>query len=471
MYFSGILQLLAVTVSLHPSAVNASDEDTRQKYSNHCGTHDPSDEDKIATTEAVERWTRNGGRNSNQARNVPVYWHTIEQGNLGSLSDAVINESITILNNAFGPSFTFTLQESDVSTNPNYWGFNIDSSEETSMKTALRKGGCDALNIYSTDVAGGLLGWATFPDWCSSSTVADGTVILYSSNPGGTASPYNEGDTLTHEVGHWLGLYHTFQGGCGSDGDEVDDTPQVQSPNFGCPEGTDSCPNDGQGNDLVHNFMDYTDDSCMDSFTSDQFVRMTGLWDDYRSNGDNPPTPNPPTKNPPTANPPTKNPPTANPPTANPPTYYDDFDDYYDDCENEEKFLDKYNKKKNKLTVRDCSWLQDRLEQKPGQFNKYCQKKWRYKKSNGVVYKPPHDACGMTCHYCSYCNEESKFKFFWKTKNNNKSVVKSCKWLGNQGDNKKNSICSSNDTDDIYPSAVVTCPITCEKDVCGYYGN
>ncbi|AWF82446.1 zinc metalloprotease [Microbulbifer sp. A4B17] len=272
------------------SSVEKADNDSGLKR---CGTDHPSIQE-AALKEQHFSTLRGLSSDSNVAHTlrpvgsveVDVYFHVItDTANNGALSNSVINAQMDVLNAAYASTpFTFNLVSTTVTANNSWYNVGYNSSAEQAMKSSLRVGNAGDLNIYVAEISDGLLGWATFPSSYSSDPLDDGVVILTGSVPGGDASPYNEGDTLTHEVGHWLGLYHTFQGGCFGRGDYVSDTPAERSAAYGCPIGRDTCTwgRNSEGEDPVTNFMDYTDDSCMYEFTEGQATRADEQSATYR---------------------------------------------------------------------------------------------------------------------------------------------------------------------------------------------
>ncbi|MFN2469357.1 MAG: zinc metalloprotease [Gaiellaceae bacterium] len=221
---------------------------------------------------------------------VPVYFHVVHAGGVGNVSQTVVNEQMNVLNLAFGgfyggvnSGFRFKLAGVTRTDNAAWHSAGPGTAAERAMKQTLRRGGWGALNLYAT-TAGAYLGWAYFPGLPDSRQYLDGIVVDWESMPRASsryAGQYDLGQTATHEVGHWIHLHHVFNGGCNNWGDYVADTPPQLTATRGCPQGQDSCREAGL--DSIHNYMDYSYDSCYNQFTAGQAARMQDSWLHFRA--------------------------------------------------------------------------------------------------------------------------------------------------------------------------------------------
>ncbi|KAI9335904.1 metalloprotease, partial [Obelidium mucronatum] len=214
---------------------------------------------------------------------IPTWFHVVTDGVNGDISNQAINDQIAVLNNDFTGKFQFYLEGVTRRVNAKWFVANDQGAafnDLFDMKTTGHKGFADTLNIHTSQPAG-LLGVASFPWDYSGYPTYDGIVLKYTTLPG---YPGVSGRTATHEVGHWLGLYHTFEKGCDAVNDAVDDTPASASASGGCPIGRDSCTGPSfPGLDPVTNYMDYSADSCVTGFTPGQYARMAAYWAKYRA--------------------------------------------------------------------------------------------------------------------------------------------------------------------------------------------
>ncbi|GME64885.1 hypothetical protein GTA08_BOTSDO08383 [Neofusicoccum parvum] len=203
----------------------------------------------------------------------------------------MLQDQLSVLTSTFAPhNITFNLLATTFTTNDS-WAAVIQHRD---MSLALRRGDYATLNIYfqtgMSGVPGGITGLCNFPVADPLGTgingtsyyVFDGCHVNPDTLPGGPGGGYmgldDAGKTATHEVGHWFGLLHTFDGfECGGEGDGVADTPAQSEATQGCPVGKDSCPGE-EGVDPVHNYMDYSSDECKTEFTPDQEERMYEIF-------------------------------------------------------------------------------------------------------------------------------------------------------------------------------------------------
>ena len=236
----------------------------------------------------------------NSKARIPVYVHEMRAANgAGDVSPTQIRAQISVLNQTYSSSdvnepagstapdtgVRFVLAGSDEYLN-NTWHHDRQSS---TYRSRTRLGGKNALNIWLVDFVDDTLGIATFPWDYAGSPAIDGIRVQYNSlrptslpAPGYQAIPhFGQGESATNEAGHWLGLLHTFQGFCTALNDAVRDTPAQSSPTAGCPVGRNSCSLPGL--DPIHNYMDYSFDSCYYEFSSGQASRIDEMWDAYRA--------------------------------------------------------------------------------------------------------------------------------------------------------------------------------------------
>ena len=261
-----------------------------------CGTRPLTDLELAVDAARVAEFKRTrGSLKASTVITIPTYVHVLHKGNEGRVSDRMIRDQVAVLNQAYAVHGIRFEMAPSVRGNPNpdytdnaAW-FNDD---ELAYKTALKEGSADDLNIYINSGAG-FLGYAYYPTIVGTqSEVLDGLVLAYGTLPGAQQPGisdipgfvYNLGDTGVHEVGHYLGLAHTFDGACSPFNDGVADTPAERSADFFCSVGRNSC-KDGSGVvelDPIHNFMDYSDDLCLFEFTLGQSERMNIQWALYR---------------------------------------------------------------------------------------------------------------------------------------------------------------------------------------------
>ena len=237
-----------------------------------CGTPSISSEKVLQIKSDMESWSST--RSRNEAIHIMVAWHVVTNSSgAGNYSDQSIYDIMEILNSNYQEhNFFFTLDTIDRTENSTWFSSWEDANASQGMQE-LAIDPYHYLNIYTADLnAIGVEGYSYLPNSWANNSYMQSVNLDYRS--------LSAGWIITHEVGHHLGLPHTFQNNCTEPNDGIDDTPQHdESGLWSCNQNQDTCPND-PGNDPVYNYMNYSG-TCQNEYTQGQEDRQHYMTENY----------------------------------------------------------------------------------------------------------------------------------------------------------------------------------------------